>query len=85
MRIKPLISIFLLFIISCTNQERSSWKFDSFTKPAENPILKADSTFTFICPVQKKLVQWQKADVFNRASAATDRDKITDFKWFEHN
>ena len=72
MRIETLISILLLFILSCTNHERSSWESGRFTKPAENPILKADSTFIFNCPVQKKLVQWQKADVFNPAAIVKD-------------
>lgn len=40
------------------------WMLD-FVKPAQNPIMKADSSYTFNCPVTHKLVKWQKADVFN--------------------
>ncbi len=36
-----------------------------FVKPAQNPVLQADSTYIFNCPVTNKLVKWQKADVFN--------------------
>ncbi|MGC4102177.1 glycoside hydrolase family 130 protein [Ferruginibacter sp.] len=46
----------------------NSWQLGPFEKPASNPIMQADSTYTFNCPVQKRLVQWQKADVFNPAA-----------------
>ncbi|KIC96428.1 glycoside hydrolase family 130 protein [Flavihumibacter solisilvae] len=46
--------------------------FDRFHKPAENPILRADSAYHFYCPVQKKEVKWQRADVFNPASIVRD-------------
>ncbi len=36
-----------------------------FEKPAANPILQADSTAVFNCPIENREVQWQKADVFN--------------------
>ncbi|MDX1333692.1 MAG: glycoside hydrolase family 130 protein, partial [Robiginitalea sp.] len=39
-----------------------------FEKPAENPILKADSTYQFDCPVRRAPVRWQRADVFNPAA-----------------
>ena len=39
-----------------------------FVKPKENPILEADSSYTFNCPVQRKIVKWQLADVFNPAA-----------------
>jgi beta-1,2-mannosidase len=43
-----------------------------FKKPKENPILKADSSFTFFCPIKKDTVHWQKADVFNPAAIVKD-------------
>ncbi|MCK5067531.1 MAG: hypothetical protein KAR16_08835 [Bacteroidales bacterium] len=46
--------------------------FMNLTKPAENPILSADSSYTFFCPVQNRTVQWQKADVFNPAAIVKD-------------
>jgi len=64
-----LLPVFFL-LISCSAQEQPV--FTSFTKPAENPILKADSTFVFICPVKKELVRWQKADVFNPGAIVKD-------------
>jgi beta-1,2-mannosidase len=44
----------------------------NFVKPATNPILKADSTLVFTCPIKKTTVQWQKADVFNPAAVVKD-------------
>jgi len=46
--------------------------FSRFTKTAENPIVKADSTLTFFCPAKKEIVKWQKADVFNPAAIVKD-------------
>ncbi len=43
-----------------------------FKKPAENPILRADSSFQFLDPVSKKWVRWQAADVFNPAAIVKD-------------
>lgn len=40
----------------------------NFTKPKENPILKADSTYTVTCPIKNEVVKWQKAEVFNPAA-----------------
>ncbi|MBK8700687.1 MAG: hypothetical protein IPN29_14590 [Saprospiraceae bacterium] len=42
--------------------------FTNGFKPAENPVLKADSAFTFYCPVKKEAIKWQRADVFNPAA-----------------
>jgi beta-1,2-mannosidase len=47
-------------------------KVHKFYKPAENPILKADSNYTFFCPVKKEIVKWQRADVFNPAAIVRD-------------
>jgi beta-1,2-mannosidase len=62
----------LLLMVSCSPPATESWQLGKFVKPAENPILTADSSYTFFCPVQKKLVQWQKADVFNPAAVVKD-------------
>jgi beta-1,2-mannosidase len=61
-----------LLIAGCTSQPSSEWDFQSFYKPAENPILQADSSFTFLCPVKKEIVKWQKAEVFNPAAIVKD-------------
>jgi len=43
-----------------------------FVKPAFNPIMQADSSYDFFCPMKKETVQWQKADVFNPAAIVRD-------------
>jgi predicted GH43/DUF377 family glycosyl hydrolase len=66
---KSVICLFIsMLIFGCSNPPSAKWDFESFYKPAENPILKADSTFTFIDPVKKETVKWQRADVFNPAA-----------------
>lgn len=49
-----------------------SWVIAPFVKTQENPIVRADSTLTFFCPVKKKVVKWQRADVFNPAAVVKD-------------
>jgi predicted GH43/DUF377 family glycosyl hydrolase len=61
-----------LFLAGCCSPESTRWDFASFYKPKENPIIQADSSFTFYCPVKGKTVQWQKADVFNPAAIVRD-------------
>ena len=41
---------------------------NGFYKPKENPIIKADSSYTFKDPIKKEMIKWQKADVFNPAA-----------------
>ncbi len=65
----------LLMILGCNSQTTLPLDFTSFIKPKENPIIKPDSTLTFLCPVENKLVKWQKADVFNPA-AIVKEDKV---------
>ena len=60
--------LILLLTFGCTNNVSTKWDFISLYKPTENPVLKADSTFTFIDPIKKESVKWQKADVFNPAA-----------------
>jgi beta-1,2-mannosidase len=64
--------LLLLLTLGCNNHPASKWDFKSFYKPAENPVLRADSTFTFMDPVKKEQVRWQKADVFNPAAIVRD-------------
>ena len=58
----------LLIMISCSVKKEKAININGFYKPAENPILSADSSFTFTDPLTKQLVKWQKADVFNPAA-----------------
>jgi len=53
----------------------SGWGLSGFVKPVENPILGADSTKTFFCPVKKTEIKWQRADVFN-PGAIVFHDKV---------
>lgn len=72
MKIRIVYLALLALMFSCSNPPASKWDFKTFYKPAENPILKADSTFTFIDPVKKEQVRWQKAEVFNPAAIVKD-------------
>jgi predicted GH43/DUF377 family glycosyl hydrolase len=65
---RRLIYLVLLVILGCSSNPAFDWDFKSFYKPDDNPILKADSTLTFVCPIKNEEVQWQKADVFNPAA-----------------
>lgn len=72
-------NLFLLFTLaifcaSCKNEKEAITKTNKavespwllgFEKTAINPIMQADSSYTFLDPISKKEVQWQKADVFN--------------------
>ena len=62
---------FFLSTFGCVAQ-KISININSFYKPKENPIIKADSSFTFEDPVKKEMVHWQKADVFNPAAIVKD-------------
>jgi predicted GH43/DUF377 family glycosyl hydrolase len=60
--------LFLILTLGCTNHTITKWDFKSFYKPDENPVLRADSSFTFIDPIKKEPIKWQRADVFNPAA-----------------
>jgi len=66
----------LLLTVGCTTGDKTKSEseavFLNFKKPEENPIMSADSSYTFLCPVKNELVQWQKADVFNPAAIVKD-------------
>lgn len=58
--------ITILFIQQESNAQEK-WLL-GFEKPAQNPIMQADSSYVFLDPITQKTVQWQKADVFNPAA-----------------
>ena len=64
---------FLLFPVTVISQVDETWQMTGFEKPPGNPVMKADSSYTFFCPVKKEFVQWQKADVFNPAAIVRKR------------
>ena len=49
---------------STATTEFTPW-LTGFTKPAANPIMRADSSYSFLDPLSGKAVRWQRADVFN--------------------
>ncbi|MEO7312599.1 MAG: glycoside hydrolase family 130 protein [Chitinophagaceae bacterium] len=67
---KPIfLAAIALLIFSCKSSTvPANWAMGPFVKPKENPVLKADSSYIFNCPVRHKLVRWQLADVFNPAA-----------------
>jgi predicted GH43/DUF377 family glycosyl hydrolase len=66
---KKLMLLLILFSFKAYCQTYiKDWQIGPFIKPAENPVMQADSSFLFNCPVKKQVVQWQKADVFNPAA-----------------
>ena len=60
--------ILSLIISHLAFAQNQNWQIIPFVKPIENPILQADSTFIFDCPMTNSSVKWQKADVFNPAA-----------------
>ena len=69
-----IFTILFLCIISCKNTQKEAKEPTSITtekwmlgfeKTKINPIMVADSSFSFNDPLTNKPVQWQKADVFN--------------------
>jgi len=69
---KILIYLVLIATVGCVSTEQAEWNFLSFEKPDNNPVMQADSSFTFLCPIKNEVVQWQKADVFNPAAIVKD-------------
>ncbi len=66
---KNFLFLFILFNSQVFSQpEIDNWQLGIFVKPATNPLMQADSTYLFNCPIKKQIVQWQKADVFNPAA-----------------
>ena len=49
---------------SKNNAPKDKWML-GFNKTEINPIMVADSSYTFLDPITNESVQWQKADVFN--------------------
>jgi len=74
----------LLFVLVSFHGFSQDWTLGPFIKTQENPIVRADSTISFLCPVKKEMVKWQKADVFNPA-AIVHKNKIYLFTRCEDN
>ncbi|MFC0184193.1 Predicted glycosyl hydrolase, GH43/DUF377 family [Pseudarcicella hirudinis] len=65
---KKAIFISLILICQISFAQVQDWQLIPFAKPAFNPIMKADSSYIFDCPMSNLKVKWQKADVFNPAA-----------------
>ena len=65
--------LILLIFIGCQSIPSIESNFSSFYKPKENPIIQADSSFSFVDPIKGEVVKWQKADVFNPAAIIKDK------------
>ena len=65
----PLVAILFLVNGVLSGQEIN---LNGFYKPKENPVIKADSSYTFTDPVKNQTVRWQRADVFNPAAIVKD-------------
>ena len=63
---------FIALSLNAAAQNAPVLKVSSFYKPAENPIVRADSSYTFKDPIKNETVKWQKADVFNPAAIVKD-------------
>jgi predicted GH43/DUF377 family glycosyl hydrolase len=72
MNVKNLLPVLLTFSYLSIAAQSPKWPSGPFIKTTVNPILAADSTFTFFCPVKQDRVRWQKADVFNPAAIVRD-------------
>lgn len=72
MKLLLALSFSFATLLSCSVKQQFAINIDRFHKPAENPIIKADSSLTFTDPISKKTVRWQKADVFNPAAIVKD-------------
>lgn len=64
--------VFLLLAGCGMNDTEKKAAFLDFKKPEHNPVLSADSSYIFLCPVKQEEVRWQKADVFNPAAIKKD-------------
>jgi predicted GH43/DUF377 family glycosyl hydrolase len=75
MKLKNFVLLaFIVAIWSCKTSQTgiSHIDFDTFHKTEINPILKADSSFVFDCPITKTTIKWQRADVFNPSAIVKD-------------
>jgi len=72
---KYAVALVMFFVLSDVHGQPLQWSGKPFVKLPENPIMGADSSYRFFCPVQKQEVRWQAADVFNPA-AIVKNDKV---------
>ena len=69
---KKFYGMIIIILPGCTSPKAKFSDLSVFYKPAENPILQADSTLVFFDSLKQQQVKWQKADVFNPAAVVKD-------------
>ncbi|TDE12853.1 glycoside hydrolase family 130 protein [Dyadobacter psychrotolerans] len=74
-----LFTFFILFILAgnVADAQKSNslpdWAFGGFVRPkGVNPVISPDSTSRFMCPMNKKMVDWESNDTFNPAATIKD-------------
>jgi len=87
--------LLLFFFISCmeneaikspNNQTNTTWALLNFTKvDSLNPILAADSTQSFQCPVSKNTVHWEERNVLNPSAVVRDGKVYLLYRAQDHN
>ena len=75
-KLKLLPILFLLAACNFSDQKekkQAAWYFNAFVKlDSVNPILLPDTSFSFLCPVQNKKVNWQSKNVLNPTAFVKD-------------
>ncbi|MFZ9661595.1 MAG: glycoside hydrolase family 130 protein [Chitinophagaceae bacterium] len=66
------LMILFSILLSIHSYSQLHWNGTDFRKTKINPIIGADSSFAFQCPIAQKTVKWQSADVFNPAAIVKD-------------
>ena len=72
MKLKVLLVFLFNNIFLFSLAQNPQIPFHKFQKTKINPVLSADSSFVFDCPMKSGPVKWQKADVFNPAAVVKD-------------
>jgi beta-1,2-mannosidase len=72
MKIFKFIVITIFYLSATAQSKKDNWAFYSAVKPLKTPIIKADSTKKFLCPIKNEIVKWQAADIFNPAAVVKD-------------
>jgi predicted GH43/DUF377 family glycosyl hydrolase len=62
----------LLHLFTLNLHAQLRWGEGPFVKLKENPVMGADSSYRFFCPIARQEVRWQAADVFNPAAVVRD-------------
>ena len=56
-----------------TENKLPDWAFGGFKRPANvNPVISPDTSSRFLCPMNKRMVDWESNDTFNPAATIKD-------------